>query len=71
MEARGLSDDRPTNKRIIDVGNYDGNIRGYVSDNNYVQIFAESDKNTPFPESAKFEITQKKEEKNRTEEKED
>ena len=41
MEARGLSDDRPTNKRIIDVGNYDGNIRGYVSDNNYVQIFAE------------------------------
>ena len=68
-----MSDDRPTNERIINASNNNGSIRGYVSDSDNVQIFAKVNSNSFFPETAEFKIkenTQKEE--NRTEkEKED
>tara|TARA_R100000152_G_C6650877_1_gene92532 strand:- start:19 stop:222 length:204 start_codon:yes stop_codon:yes gene_type:complete len=67
-----MSDDRPTNERIINVSNNDGSIRGYVSDSDNVQIFAKADSNSLFPETTKFKITKiTQKEENRTEEKED
>ncbi len=67
-----MSDDRPTNERIINVSNNNGNIRGYISDNDNVQIFAKADSNSLFPETTEFKITKiTQKEENRTEEKED
>ncbi len=67
-----MSDDRPTNERIINVSNNDGSIRGYVSDSDNVQIFAKADSNSLFPETTEFKITKiTQKEENRTEEKED
>ena len=67
-----MSDDRPTNERIINVSNNDGSIRGYVSDSDNVQIFAKVDSNSFFPETTEFKITKiTQKEENRTEEKED
>ena len=67
-----MSDDRPTNERIINVSNNDGSIRGYVSNSDNVQIFAKVDSNSLFPETTEFKITKiTQKEENRTEEKED
>ena len=67
-----MSDDRPTNERIINVSNNDGSIRGYVSDSDNVQIVAKADSNSLFPETTEFKITKiTQKEENRTEEKED
>ena len=67
-----MSDDRPTNERIINVSNNDGSIRGYVSDSDNVQISAKVNSNSFFPETTEFKITKiTQKEENRTEEKED
>ncbi len=67
-----MSDDRPDDKRIIDVSNNDGSIRGYVSDSDNVQISAKANSNSFFPETTEFKITKiTQKEENRTEEKED
>ena len=67
-----MSDDRPTNERIINVSNNDGSIRGYVSDSDNVQISAKANSNSFFPETTEFKITKiTQKEENRTEEKED
>ena len=64
-----MSDDRPTNERIINVGNNDGSIRGYVSDSNNVQLSASHSENSIFPKTPEFKITHaQKAEENRTEE---
>ena len=67
-----MSDDRPTNERIINVSNNDGSIRGYVSNSNNVQLSAKTNSNPFFPETTEFKITKiTQKEENRTEEKED
>ena len=54
-----MSDDRPTNERIINVSNNDGSIRGYVSDSDNVQLSAKTNSNPLFPETTEFKITKK------------
>ena len=69
-KVENMSDDRPTNKRIIDVSNNNGRVRGYVSDNNNAQVFTENDNNSLFLETTKFKITKndKKTENKKTKE---
>jgi len=68
-----MSDGRPINKHTTDVGNNNGSARGYVSDNNNVQLSAKTNSNPLFPETTEFKITKiTQKEENRTEkEKED
>tara|TARA_R100000742_G_C4192806_1_gene24340 strand:+ start:268 stop:474 length:207 start_codon:yes stop_codon:yes gene_type:complete len=64
-----MSDAGPNDKRIIDVSNHDGNIRGYINDANNISISASSSKNPIFPETPEFKITHaQKAKENRTEE---
>ena len=68
-----MSDDRPTDKHTVNVSNNNGSARGYVSDNNNVQLSAKTNSNPLFPETTEFKITKiTQKEENRTEkEKED
>jgi len=64
-----MSDERTDDKRIIDVSNHDGNIRGYVNDANNVSICASHSENPIFPKTPEFKITHaQKAKENRTEE---
>jgi len=64
-----MSNAGPNDKRIIDVSNHDGNIRGYINDANNISISASHSENPIFPKTPEFKITQaQKAKENRTEE---
>jgi len=64
-----MSDERTDDKRIIDVSNYNGNIRGYINDADNHSIRASHSENTIFPKTPEFKITHaQKAKENRTEE---
>jgi hypothetical protein len=66
-----MSDERTDDKRIIDVSNHDGSIRGYINDADNHSICASHSENPIFPKTPEFKITQKTEENRTEEEKED
>ena len=64
-----MSDDRPTNERIINVSNNNGSIRGYASDSDNISISASHSEDSFLPKTPEFKITHaQKAKENRTEE---